>query len=364
MEDELKLDYTIQSPQERNALVEKIIAQTPEEKLTPKFLEMLANYLIFAMDKEERRQRKILTDNRLVTVNKRETSFEGLVAKFENNEDGIYGLITNDKNIIFTPKVTITEEDIKNVPGLAELRKTIDQLEEQFAAAAGKQKFLLKKSIIELRKQQYILKGSYYRPITPINVIRKIHDVDLSDNIKLDADGNIITEGFTFLNPDHISAVLCNYSKIKEDVWDKFTCDAYYMIMDLENLVDEVLQEEYPMYYDLVVYKIDGKTNEEIQDLLFRDYQVRHSEEYLSSLWRKKIPKMLAEAAKKQWLYWYYTFGARSPWKTCSRCGETKPAHNMFFSKNSASKDGFYSICKECRNSKKAVTGKYARTKS
>ena len=105
IEDDLKLDYTIQSPQERNELVKKIIAQTPEEKLTPKYLEMLSNYLIFAMDKEERRQKHILTDNRMVTVNKRETSFEGLVAKFENGEDGIYGLITNDKNIIFTPKI-------------------------------------------------------------------------------------------------------------------------------------------------------------------------------------------------------------------------------------------------------------------
>jgi hypothetical protein len=35
------------------------------------------------------------------TVNKRETSFEGLSNQLENGEDGIYNLITNDKNIIF-----------------------------------------------------------------------------------------------------------------------------------------------------------------------------------------------------------------------------------------------------------------------
>ena len=38
--------------------------------------------------------------------------------------------------------------------------------------------------------------------------------------------------------------------------------------------------------------------------------------------------------------------------KTCSVCGKTKLAHNNFFSKNKTSKDGFYSICKCCRNSK------------
>ena len=35
-------------------------------------------------------------------------SYEGLATKFENGEDGIFNLITNDKNIIFTPKISIT----------------------------------------------------------------------------------------------------------------------------------------------------------------------------------------------------------------------------------------------------------------
>jgi len=50
------------------------------------------------MEKQEKKERKILTDNRLVTINKRETSFEGLVSQFENGEDGIYGIMTEDKN--------------------------------------------------------------------------------------------------------------------------------------------------------------------------------------------------------------------------------------------------------------------------
>lgn len=49
------------------------------------------------MEKQERKRRKILTENRLTTVNKRETSFEGLVSQLENGEDGIYNLITDDK---------------------------------------------------------------------------------------------------------------------------------------------------------------------------------------------------------------------------------------------------------------------------
>ena len=113
-----KLDYKLESPQERNELVKKIIDETPPEKLTQRYLEILTDYIIFAMDKEERKRKKILTDNRMVTVNKRETSFEGLVGKLENGEDGIYNMIANDKNILFTPKISITQEDIETIPPL------------------------------------------------------------------------------------------------------------------------------------------------------------------------------------------------------------------------------------------------------
>jgi len=61
---------------------------------------------------------------------------------------------------------------------------------------------------------------------------------------------------------------------------------------------------------------------------------------------------MIAERAQKEWLIWHYTNEERGKWKKCNRCGEIKLAHNMFFSKNNTSKDGWYSICKDCRNKK------------
>lgn len=62
---------------------------------------------------------------------------------------------------------------------------------------------------------------------------------------------------------------------------------------------------------------------------------------------------MIAETATKNFLEWYYTEKEKGKWKRCSRCGQIKLAHNIFFSKNNSSKDGFYSICKECRNKKR-----------
>ena len=107
---QLKLDYTIESPQERTKLVEKIVDSLPPQKLTHRYLEILANYIIFAMSKEQKKEKKINTQNRMITINRRETSFQGLVNKFENGEDGVYNIIIeNDKNVIFTPKIKITQ---------------------------------------------------------------------------------------------------------------------------------------------------------------------------------------------------------------------------------------------------------------
>jgi len=103
----MKLDYSLKTPEERKKLVEQILEET--ENPSPQYLEILANYLILCMEKQEKKERKIITDNRKATIDARETSFEGLVSQFENGEDGIYNLITKNKNIIFKPKVTITK---------------------------------------------------------------------------------------------------------------------------------------------------------------------------------------------------------------------------------------------------------------
>ena len=349
----LKLDFTLQTPDERNELVKRIIDETPSDKLTPQYLEILADYIIFAMDKQERKEKKILTENRMVTVNKRETSYQGLVGKMENGEDGLFNLITNDKNIIFSPKVTITKKDLEEIPELAKLRKAIEEIEEAEKRATGKKKFLLKKQLIEMRQDQYVIKNAYRKPMYCANLTKSFSTMSFDEAITMDENNMPVSDGLiSFFNPTHISALLCHYSKLKEDAWGKFSSDAYFMMEDLDAAVDAALKEKYPLYYDLVIYKIDGKQNIEIQELLEQKHGIKHSVEYISSLWRNKIPKLIAEKAQEDYLVWYYTNVEYGKWKRCSRCGEIKLAHNKFFSKNRTSKDGFYSICKCCRNKK------------
>ena len=350
----IKMDYKLKTAEERVEKVKEIIANTPSERLTQKYLEKLSDYIVIPIKRQERKENHIITDNHNITVTKREMSFEGLVGRLENGEDGIYNMIANDKNIIFQPKVSITPQDLEEMPELKKLHEAILKVEEQLKTARGKTAYKLRKQLIEMRKDQYVIKGSYKKPIYSMNLIKSASKIDLSEKVKEDKDnGTVSSDGLiNFFNEKHISALLCNYSKLKEDSWDKFNNDMKWMMMDLDVLVDNALKEKYPLYYDIVIYKIDGKQNAEIQQLLYEKHGIKHSVEYISCLWRNKIPKLIAEQAQKDWLIWHYTFEDYGKWKRCSRCGQIKLAHNYYFSKNKTSRDGYYSICKECRNKK------------
>ena len=349
-----KLDYSLDSPQERNELVKQILSEIEEPN--EKYLEVLADYLVLCMEKQEKREKKILTDNRMTTVNKRETSFEGLVSQLENGENGIYNLISNNKQTIFQPKITITQKDLDEIPLLRQLREAIDAWEAKLKVTEGHDAFTLKKALIEMRKDQYLIKQAYRKPLVPNKLTRSKSYIPLDDKThEFDEDGFPIPEGVSLLDPKVCSAVLCNYSRLKEDSWDRFEEDTIYMMYDFEKVCDRAL-EKYPLYMRIVECKIDGMQNIEIQETLQMEFGIKHSLEYISSLWRNKIPKLIASAAEDEYLEWYYLNEEKGKYKRCSRCGQIKLAHNKYFSKNKTSKDGFYSICKECRNKKKDKT--------
>ena len=345
----IKLDYTLQTPEERNELVKEILKETPEPN--EKYLEILADYLVLCMEKQEKKQKQILTENRMTTVNKRETSYEGLVSQLENGEDGIYNLINESKTTIFQPKVTITKKDLEEIPSLRQLREAINIWEIKLKQAKGRDAYIIKKALIEMRKDQYIIKNAYRKPIVFNKINRSNCASKLIEDFTLDENNYIIPSGVSLCDPKVCSLILCNYSQLKEDGWGRFENDLWYLMESFDKIIGEAL-EEYPMYEEIVRCKIDGMQNVEIQTILKQKYNITHSLEYISSLWRKKIPNLIASKAEDLELDWYYLNKEKGKYKRCSRCGQIKLAHNKYFSKNKTSKDGWYSICKECRNKK------------
>ena len=345
----IKLDYTLQTPEERNELVKEILKETPEPN--EKYLEILADYLVLCMEKQEKKQKQILTENRMTTVNRRETSYEGLVSQLENGEDGIYNLINESKTTIFQPKVTITKKDLEEIPSLRQLREAINIWEIKLKQAKGRDAYIIKKALIEMRKDQYVIKNAYRKPIVFNKINRSNCASKLIEDFTLDENNYIIPSGVSLCDPKVCSLILCNYSQLKQDGWGRFENDLWYLMESFDKIISEAL-EEYPMYEEIVKCKIDGMQNVEIQTILKQKYNITHSLEYISSLWRKKIPNLIASKAEDLELDWYYLNKEKGKYKRCSRCGQIKLAHNKYFSKNKTSKDGWYSICKECRNKK------------
>ena len=74
--------------------------------------------------------------------------------------------------------------------------------------------------------------------------------------------------------------------------------------------------------------------NNDIQMYIQQEFGIKHSIEYISSLWRNKIPKLIASAAEDEWLNYHFNMKEKGKFKRCSRCGRIKLAHNKYFSKN------------------------------
>lgn len=313
------------------------------------------------MEKQEKKEKKLLTQNRMATITKREISYEGLVSQLENGEDGIYNLINeNGKNTIFQPKVTITKKDLEEISPLRQLRESIERWEKIQKTVSGREAFIVKRTLIEMRKDQYVIKNAYRNPIIFTKLTRgmKIFSpLPWREWVEYDEKGipAIHYEGISFCDYAVVSQILQLFPALKNRSKGQFEGDAWYLCQDFEKLLNAAL-EDYPMYQRIVEYKMEKLQNIEIRELLQKEFFFTHSVEYISSLWRNKIPKLIAQKAQEDWLLWYFTFQEKGKWKKCSRCGEIKLAHSKFFSINKTSKDGFYSICKKCRNNKKKVS--------
>lgn len=100
---------------------------------------------------------------------------------------GVYNLITNDKNILLTPKLQITQKDLDEIEPLRALRAAIDDLREQEKAATGKRKYLLKKQIIEMCQNQYLIKSDFRSTATSANTVKSVVKADLREHITINA---------------------------------------------------------------------------------------------------------------------------------------------------------------------------------
>ena len=141
----------------------------------------------------------------------------------------------------------ITDEDIAEVPGLAELRERIEKIEAQAKVATGKNKYLLKKQVIEMRQEQYILKEMWRQPHRcTVASHTSGNRIEISDEVYFDKNGDPTSDAVvTFFKPEHISAILCNYEILETGLKHKYNSDFHYMMRDFKKYNVEITKEKF-----------------------------------------------------------------------------------------------------------------------
>jgi hypothetical protein len=148
-------------------------------------------------------------------------------------------------------------------------------------------------------------------------------------------------------NPKHILAIIDNYSILKESCWDKIDSDLWYIIYEVENLIEKADLEPYEK--DIIILKIDGLTGEDICKEINKKYNMTLTEDNLSRIYNTYIPKKIANTYDDLYEEWLYTYKVKGKYKKCRKCGEIKLISNdRYFGRDSRNKDGFKSICKKC----------------
>ena len=101
------------------------------------------------------------------------------------------------------------------------MREAINLWEAKLKVTEGKDAFTIKKALIEMRKDQYLIKAAYRKPIVFNKLTRSRIFLAMPDKTCcFDADGYPIPEGVSLLDPAVCSAILCNYSRLKQDSFD------------------------------------------------------------------------------------------------------------------------------------------------
>lgn len=151
-----------------------------------------------------------------------------------------------------------------------------------------------------------------------------------------------------FSNPNTYKGLIANYYSLKDRYYDKFMDDMWYILLTFETLVKNTeLTHEERFVLDKIMKDYSRKETVEKYEKEFKKNITRQT---VSNWVNKTIPNKVKDTYLESMNNWLYTYKLKGKFKQCSNCGEIKTINNdRFFSPNSKNKDGFRSICKECR---------------
>lgn len=400
----LKLDFSIESSDNRNKFVSDFFEKNPDYKPTAHELETITNYILYGKDADGTSivdRKEVQIDTKYGSYSKRKAeSLDELMDTPGFNENTIC-----EKYIYRKGKAYIDKEKDGDIPGMTELWAGIARIEEilekygdggEAAESANvsandistdnkcpytkTQLYQLKHHLIDMRKQQYVLKDShkqvehtynvnvhkggmlYTAPMinwelysffplglytgdvsrftSPRSYVNKVSKWDVYSKIE-----DMPKHTIDFTNSEHIYMLIKSYQdlymQMERDV--ESTAGALINTLDFYGKLCELSDERRYIYEQ----KKKGVENEIIRQKLIEKFNVTHSANYISTIFKQNICVDIAAAAR---LHADYFLNRDNPemWKKCSCCGEFKLLDVREYMRKQRSSDGYASRCKKC----------------
>lgn len=313
------------------------------------------------------------------------------------------------RTVIEKPKYDKTTGELVSVgdadiPGMQELWDEIDRLEHTVAVNEGKvppdestqiftdpyRYYQFKHMLVDLRRHQYYLKDAYkpylhFVAIAPPKSqtydwsansaywmsyeewqhrVATAYTHKVSKNLEdYETRVNPITgateikwvvceHDFDWEDPQHVRALMNNYSAVYMQTWDKLDSWGRTLIYDFDRYAD--MANFSPVRLYILTRRIDKAPLKDILDELQEKFGIKYNENHLSSILSKEIPEKIAQAAKKHRMQLEWPIYKK---KRCGTCKQYLPRDTLFFSRNRGRTDGFSSNCKECERRRRIEKG-------
>lgn len=386
----VQLDFNLYSSQEREAYVEEYLKNNPNKNFSSTDLETIANYILYGKDKDTGES---IVDRKEVQI---KTKYNSYAKKEPESLDELIESPTFDERIFNTErnrykviKPKIDREKDKDIPGIQELWRAIDRYQYIIDVNTGKindpdapkltslQLYKFKHMVIDMRRQQFYLKDMAKPTIcmfgTSARKVYQSEDTSLpwdleNSNFSIAPLGVLIGKDSKFYSPkdyrgpnytynteakfiidfrnsDHIYYLLENYEDLRISADNKPESTIGFLLDTLDFYTARAKLSEPKKI--ILEYKKHKLHNEVIKSRLEKDFGLTHSANYISTIWKQKICKEIADAAK---LHYDYYLNREKPfaWKKCSQCDQIKLKDTREFMRKSRSSDGLASKCKEC----------------
>lgn len=405
------LDFSVESSTDRLEEVKKITNKFPS--LSESALEILANYILYGKDPDgksavQKKEVKILSRYNPVPKNS-PVSLDELTEKSLTGEVRHLQTLTKFK----TPKVLFPRKDYEDHPLFKDLLSSIDETKFIVGVNDGKIKaekeilneetgeitievdndlkdriaatpilnqyslYLLRHTLIEKQKEQYLLKDYVSPPILSHGNTRIPYrqDIDWGNGryevgpVGLYDSRSFLFKPFTvtrrtpypdlpplpstnatffldFRDPKHVYKIIKLYKEFEKQAE-----------IEGDTSFSRLLLQTFFFYYkkaalsktqiDILKLKISRVSNLRIASIINKKYETNYTKNYISTIFTQQVVTRIAEAAT---LHEDEIFALNEPdkWMRCRRCGQYKLLNESQFCYRTKSSNGFSSRCKVC----------------